>query len=179
MTLEQTLLQMLSGGTDSPIAIAVGCAEGTRTPDGRLTANYYAHFDPGNRARNQGSFSYQGEASSAKDADLKQIEKLKKSLLPQFLHLFKDDTTEARALWAIACDCFTQSEAACLALDGFLDRISTDDFEYSVEAIIEARYQAYFDPSTGKLDAPGFGNRPERLRADQERRTIAVLEAIA
>lgn len=37
----------------------VGAAEGTREPDGRKTAAYLFHIDPGNLALNQGSFSYQ------------------------------------------------------------------------------------------------------------------------
>jgi hypothetical protein len=177
--LEQTLLGMLSGGSDSAIAIAVGTAEGTRTPDGRVTAAYAGHTDPGNGARNQGSFSYQGVADSPQAADLRQIEKFKAVLLPKFLKLFKENSPEVRALWAIACDCFVQSEVACTAEDGFLDQISAFTFEFNPPSIIEARYQAYFDPATGKLDASGFGNDPTRLRADQQRRTDAVLSVFA
>ena len=46
-------------GSDSPIAIAIGMAEGTRTVDGGKTAAYYWHADPGNGANKFGTFSYQ------------------------------------------------------------------------------------------------------------------------
>jgi hypothetical protein len=179
--LEQELLSMLEGGTSSIIAIAVGCAEGTRTPDGGFTAAYHGHTDPGNGARNQGSFSYQGQATNPPNADWKQIEKFKAVLLPRFLKEFgiaPIGRTELKALWAIACDVFTQSEVACLGKDGFLDRIAAFTFEFSIPEINTVRYESYFDPKTSKLDAPGFGNDPARLRADQERRTKAVLEII-
>lgn len=170
---------MLSGGSDSEIAIAVGCAEGTRTKDGSKTPAWDGHEDPGNGARNQGSFSYQGPASSATDADRKQIEKFRTILLPRFLELFGGQAltrVQYRILWAIACDCFTQSEIACIGEKGFLELAAQ---QTSIAELVECRYQAYFDPKTGKLDAPGFGNSPTRLRADQERRTEAVLRAIA
>lgn len=179
---------MLSGGSSSIIAIAVGCAENTRTKDGKFTAAWDGHEDPGNGARNQGSFSYQGPASSATDADRKQIEKFRTILLPRFLELFGGQAltrVQSRILWAIACDCFTQSELACTGQGGFLDQLKkyikepAIVYKSQLDWFVEWRYQAYFDPKTEQLDAPGFGNNPTRLRADQERRTKAVLEAIA
>jgi hypothetical protein len=167
--LEQTLLEMLAGGSDSQIAIAVGCAEGTRTKRGDRTKAWYGHTDPGNGARNLGSFSYQHEAASPEEADLKQIEKFKTVLLPRFLKAGLICKTH----FAIACDVFTQSETACLARGGVLEQLKAMPCD-----LISARVQAYFDPTTRKLDAPGFGNNVERLRADQERRTKVVLEVI-
>jgi hypothetical protein len=168
-TLEQLLLSMLAGGSDSEMAIAVGCAEGTRTKRGDRTKAWYGHTDPGNGARNLGSFSYQHDAADPEEADLKQIEKLKTILLPRFLKA----GLICRVHFAIACDVFTQSEAAGLARGGVLEQLKAMPCD-----LISARVKAYFDPTTGKLDAPGFGNNIERLKADQVRRTSAVLGAI-
>lgn len=178
---ETILLETLDGGSNSLVAIAVGTAEGTRTPDGSFTGSWWRHTDPGNGAQNQGSFSYQGPAPSPREADLLQIAKLKKILLPRFLKAFHDYALPPERfveLWVLVCDCFVQSEAACLDEKGFLDLLrsvgdgDTDDF-------ISCRVNAYYDPKTHKLDAPGFGNNLQRLHNDQKRRTEAVLRALA
>ncbi len=46
-------------GSDSPLVIAIGAAEGTRRGDGSKKLAYYWHRDPGNGADNFGTFSYQ------------------------------------------------------------------------------------------------------------------------
>jgi len=46
--------------SDSRSAIIIGNAEGTRTPGGGKTWAYGEHIDPGNSARNRGSYSLQG-----------------------------------------------------------------------------------------------------------------------
>jgi hypothetical protein len=167
--LEQALLEMLAGGSDSLIAIAVGCAEGTRSKDGSKTKAWSGHIDPDNGVKNQGSFSYQHAGSTPELADLAQIEKLKNVLLPAFLRA----GLICRTHFAIACDVFTQSELACLGDGGLLEQLKSTPND-----LIGARVRAYYDPSTGKLDAPGFGNDLGRLRADQERRTKAVLGVV-
>lgn len=176
---EFLLAKTLEGGSNSLIAIAVGTAEGTRTPDGRKTAAFRGHQDPGNHAHNLGSFSYQGVASSPEEADRQQIIKISERLMPTFIKAvepLKLPERQILKLWAIACDVFTQSEAACLGLDGFIDFVVAD---FGQGDLIQHRCLAYINPETGLLDAPGFGNDPVRLRADQKRRTEAVLSAIA
>jgi hypothetical protein len=152
------------------IAIAVGCAEGTRTKDGGKTKAWYKHKDLGNGAQNQGSFSYQHPAGSPEFADRDQIRKLKNVLLPAFLTAGLIDRTQ----FAIACDVYTQSELACLGDGGFLEQIQKKPND-----LIGARVRAYCDPNTGRLDAPGFGNDIVRLQDDQIRRTKVVLDAIS
>lgn len=162
------------------VAIAVGFAEGTRRLDGSFTTAFWGHKDPGNQRRNQGTFSYQGQAASAIDADNKQLNKLLTQLLPRFegaapSSVFKDHLKLRLILFVTACDCFVQSEAACCAQEGFLDLIEKDP---TID-IIEARVLAYYDPETGNLDAPGFGNNLDRLRADQTRRQECINAAIS
>jgi hypothetical protein len=180
--IEAELLKLLEGGVDSPVAICVGTSEGTRTPDGRKTAAWAGHVDPGNQAHNQGSFSYQHSAASPKDADLQQIKKLRDVLLPKFLkvlpRLKTRTVSEIKILFLYACDCFTQSEAACTAKGGFLDQISGNgNYVPTIQRVTDWRYQSYIDPITGELDAPGFDNDPVKTRDDQERRTEAVFLA--
>jgi hypothetical protein len=175
------LLKLLEGGVDSPVAICVGTSEGTRTPDGRKTAAWAGHVDPGNGAQNQGSFSYQHSAASPKDADLQQIKKLRDILLPKFLRILprlKTRTTnEIKILFLCVSDCFTQSEAACTAKGGFLDQISANgNYPPTIDLVTDWRVQSYYDPTTGELDAPGFSNSVERLYRDQHRRTEAVID---
>jgi len=52
----------------SRLSVAIGVAEGTRTPDGGRTTAYRGHVDP-KRGYNVGTFSYQHQASSPGQAD--------------------------------------------------------------------------------------------------------------
>jgi hypothetical protein len=179
--IEAELLKMLDGGVDSAVAICVGTSEGTRTPDGRKTAAWNGHVDPGNGAQNQGSFSYQHSAASPKEADLQQIKKFKDVLLPKFLRILPRLKTrtdgEIKRLFLCVCDCFTQSEAACTAKGGFLDQISANgNYPPTIDRVTDCRVDSYYDPTTERLDAPGFGNSIERLYNDQHRRTEAVID---
>jgi hypothetical protein len=177
--LRSQLLALLQGGSDSIVAIAVGCAEGTRTADGGKTAAWYGHTDPGNGAKNQGSFSYQHEAKSPEDADILQIQKLTDVLLPQFLVNVDAVNLPEKGmlqLFLIACDVYTQSELACTGRGGFLWHFRSIPLKTRVDlTVIDWRVESYFDLDTLKLDAPGFGNNLERLKADQARRTEAVM----
>lgn len=181
-TLKSLLQKTLEGGSNSWVATCVGCAEGTRTANGRKTKAYFGHTDPGNGVNNIGSFSYQHTASDPEEADRKQIDKLAKVLMPKFIKIFEPiELTEKEylVLWIVACDCFTQSEIACTDKGGFLELA-----EKGVKAKEESkmiplwRTNSYFDPRTGKLDAPGFNNNINRLEEDQNRRTIAILAAL-
>jgi hypothetical protein len=82
---------------------------------------------------------------------------------------------EIKMLFLCACDVYTQSETACLARGGFLDQVAANgNYTPTISVVIDWRVQAYYDPETGKLDAPGFGNDPVRLRQDQSRRIEAI-----
>lgn len=105
-------------------------------------------------------------------------------MLPRFLGALqtsKADASDVLKLWVIACDVYTQSEAACLLKGGFLDRVASikAGWNIDVKTITELRLLSYFDPDTNKLDAPGFDNDVEKVRADQMRRTEAVLSVLS
>lgn len=181
-TLKSLLQKTLDGASNSWVATCVGCAEGTRTADGRKTSAYFGHTDPGNGVHNIGSFSYQHASADPEEADRKQIDKLAKVLLPKFIKIFEPiELTEKEylVLWMIACDCFVQSEMACIDKGGFLELAEKGvKAQENSSEIPKWRVKSYYDPKSGKLDAPGFGNDIKRLRKDQERRTIAVLAAL-
>jgi len=171
---------LFSGGSDSLVAIAVGSAEGTRTPTGEMTSAYKGHTDPGNGVWNLGTFSYQHGASSPADADVRQLARLQK----QATEIFQDAEQRGMSLSLAeklnAIDLANQAPAAALSRGGYLDRLQearqmglTD-----WEAISWARTRSYIDPDTRQWNAPGLGNTVESITADQERRMMAIARAV-
>ncbi len=191
-------------GSASPIAIAIGCAEGTRQANGEKTAAYYWHADPGNGADNFGTFSYQhlpaalkypvqrqtqtqAKREAAALAQLPEIadgEQLKR--LRQFQSQLQAQAQQHNlALTQLellnGLDLANQSEAAALSIQGYVDRLaqmkhlSLDP----LEQIREARVWSYWHPDRQDWDAPGLGNTYEDIRRDQVRRLEAIQAAIA
>lgn len=173
------------GGSNSPAAVVVGTSEGNRTPQGGFTASYKGHTDPGNGARNIGSFSYQvkqGGATTPQQADALWNQKLA-AQMPAYQKAAKEaglDPNNAR-LAANFADLYTQAPLAATGRGGFLDQMKTmaRNGGPTPDNILAARMKSYVDPSTGRLDAPGFGNSPDRLRADQQRRMGALDSALS
>jgi murein DD-endopeptidase MepM/ murein hydrolase activator NlpD len=80
----ELLSEIFKGGENSMVTIAVGSAEGTRTPDGGKTRYWKSHTDPGNQAHNIGSFSFQHHdgTMSPSEADQRQLDRLMAQLQP-------------------------------------------------------------------------------------------------
>ncbi|HEY9646512.1 MAG TPA: hypothetical protein V6C88_09095 [Chroococcidiopsis sp.] len=176
-----SLEALFSGETDSLVAIAVGSAEGTRTPTGDRTSIYGGHTDPGNGVWNLGTFSYQHGARSPEEADLKQLQRLKQQaqlLQAQAAQQQMTLTVEA-ALNGI--DLANQAPAAALERGGYIDRLrQADDMGLKgAEAILWARVRSYLDPDTQQWNAPGLGNTLDRITHDQNRRMNEIARAIA
>lgn len=175
----QSLDQAFQGGQNSLIARAVGHSEGNRDARGGFTSSYRGHIDPGNRVRNVGSFSYQthqGGASTPEQADQLWLNRLRQQV-PRYEQaarragLNPNDTE----LLLNFKDLYTQSPSAATERGGFLDQLpSIARSQNRRDAILQARLNSYVNPSTGQLDAPGFGNNANRLRADQQRRMAAL-----
>lgn len=172
------------GGSQSLIARAVGTSEGNRTPDGGFNSSYKGHTDPGNGVANIGSFSYQvhqGGASTPEEADALWLNRLKQQM-PNYAQKVQAaglDPNDGRLL-ANFTDLYTQAPAAAVGQGGFLDRLGEIKAAGgSYEAILQARLNSYRNPSSGALDAPGFGNSLERLTADQQRRMQALESVLA
>jgi hypothetical protein len=189
-------------GSDSPVAIAIGSAEGTRQPDGNKTPAYYWHRDPGNGADNFGTFSYQhlppskthavaqqpsaaakrqvaakqGLAELSDQAQLKKLERMEDQLRQQ---------AQARGIQLSTLelvnglDLANQSEAAALERLGYVDRLAQTKTQVTDpdEQIHTARTNSYWDPDRHAWNAPGLGG-PEEIRRDQVRRSSEVKAAL-
>lgn len=178
--LPSALAPLFSGGADSLVAIAVGSAEGTRTPTGELTPAYKGHKDPGNGVWNLGSFSYQHGASSPQEADVRQLARLQKQALTLFQDAEQRGMTLSLEEQLNAIDLANQSPAAALSRGGYLDRLqeARQMGLKGTEAISWARTRAYLDPDTRQWNAPGLGNTVESITADQERRMGMISRAM-
>jgi murein DD-endopeptidase MepM/ murein hydrolase activator NlpD len=157
-------------GSLDEVKRAIGHAEGTLNVDGTKTVHWESHTDPGNDETNQGTFSYQHEASSPEEADQKQLAKLKK-VEAEFLEI-NPKLTKLELLNGL--DLFNQSELASV---GYVQRLKLHAHESEKTRIITARIGGYYT-KTGVLDAPGFGNDFKRLHEDQVRRFEAIKATI-
>ena len=178
--LPDALVPLFVGGAQSLVAIAVGSAEGTRTPAGDITPAYYGHVDPGNGVWNLGSFSYQHGAKSPEEADQRQLARLQQ----QATRLWHDADHRGLQLsleeWVNAIDLANQAPEAALDSGGYLDRLQEARRLNlaGAEAIAWARTRSYIDPDTQQWNAPGLGNTLASVTADQERRVRAIARAL-
>jgi hypothetical protein len=176
----QVLPTLFEGGSQSLVARAVGSAEGTRTAIGGITAAYYGHTDPGNRAWNMGTFSYQHGAASAAEADHKQLKRLQsqtevleRRALNRSMSLTLEETLNG-------IDLANQSPLAAIGRVGYIERLAevkTWGLD-GREAIVVARTRSYINPNTGRWNAPGLGNTEASITRDQRRRTDAIARAL-
>ena len=160
--------------SDLDLVCAIGAAEGTRDENCNPTAAYDGHTDPGNGAHNQGSFSYQHGANSPEEADNRQLARLRlaeKGLQAKAQAKFGKPLSKPAI--SAALDLWNQAPAAG---EDFVNHLPSAT--PSVGQIIEARDLSYINPATGQLDAPGLGNDPGKVRADQTRRTGEVLHQL-
>lgn len=153
--------QLFEGGSNSLMAIAIGNAEGTRTPDGGKTSAFSSHTDPGNGVTNLGTFSYQHGASSPEEADQKQLERLKGQMQPLAGQLSRKDV----ATWLNLADLLNQSPAAGQNFPKYLQQCNGD--------ILCARVKSY------EGDAPGITRNGITIEQDQRRRMEGIEKAIA
>ncbi len=171
---------LFEGGSQSLVARAVGSAVGTRIATGDITPAYHGHTDPGNRAWNLGTFSYQHGATSAA-ADRKQVarlqgqtEVLKRRAMNRTISLTLEETLNG-------IDLANQSPLAAIGRVGYIERLAevkTWGLE-GTEAIVVARTRSYINPNTGRWNAPGLGNTEASITRDQRRRTEAIARALA
>ncbi len=167
---------------DSALSIAIGKAEGTRDVSGGRTAAYRSHIDPGNGARNAGTFSYQvrqGGASSPAQADQVQLGRFR-AVRPQYEAAARNAGLDPKdpLLAAAFFDSWNQSPAMATGRNGFLDQLPRIAREgVSLESLTNARVRSWYEPS-GRLNAPGLGNTEAGVRADQSRRMNAIADVL-
>lgn len=158
---------------NSPGAIAIGMAEGTRTIDGGITSAYAGHTDPGNAAANVGSFSCQPSTCQSRSPERADAELLAKRLQPEIEKLIVTHPQFSRFEAWVYADLLVQ---APLAAKAFKEGYTAADRARGLDGLIDARVRAFHNGD--KLDAPGFGNSLSALRADQTRRTRALTAKI-
>lgn len=162
---------------DSELAVAIGVAEGTRNPDGSPTTAYNGHTDPANGKHNRGTFSYQGEAYSPRDADSKQLENLRR-FRPQYEAACRKAGLDPsnKMLAAAVFDLYNQAPAAATGKRGFLELLpELAKKGVTAQSLAEARYMSFFDPAKGRFDT--HLSIPD-LRNDQKRRMEALVKVV-
>ncbi len=184
-----------ANASNSPAAIVIGNAEGTRTPSGGTTRAYAGHTDPGNGAANRGSFSLQGAASrTPEQADRIQLARLSERI-PTFEAAARRaglDPTNAKLATAYF-DLYNQSPMAAARFLNQLDYAKQNGI--STASMSELRFRSFVDVNTGarfpgagggfaKIAADNLGRRPSEaevqnvIRADQTRRETAMARAM-
>lgn len=187
-------------GSRAGAAIVIGNAEGTRTPEGGTTDAFGGHTDPGNAARNQGSFSYQHAARSPADADRRQLQTLQRQLPAYEAAARQAGLNPADARLASAyLDLYNQSPSAARRFLAQLDSLRGQPLDAA--HLAQLRFHSFVDAATGqRFQLPGGGqagsgfvniardqlkrtpNESElqaALRADQQRRTQAIETALS
>jgi len=171
--------------TDSDqFIVAIGINEGTRTADGGTTAAYTRHIDPGDKGLNRGTFSYDParfgtdpnmtpeEADAAYMPNLVAANNKYAPILKQMGYV--EGTKEYGVAMFNILDLTVQAPAA---VDDFVNvgLRNLAGLPLTKENVGDARAYAFYNPRTGQLEAGGFDNDFERLRADQRARSMTIL----
>ncbi len=180
--------------SETPIYQAIGRAEGTIGADGKPTAAYRGHGDPGNGKLNRGFGSYQvyqdprGAALSPEQADRIQADRLGKQWPSVKSALDKAGFAPGPTrdlVAANALDAWNQAPLTHEGRNGLLNpgrlaelKANIDSGKKPLDAVVNWRSNGYKNDS-GVLDAPGLGNTMSGVRDDQHRRTVAVAAGLA
>ena len=168
---------------NDPFIVAIGINEGTRTAGGGTTSAYRGHTDPGDQAANRGTFSYAPsrfgtdpnmtpeEADAAYMPNLTAAKDKYAPILKQFG--YQEGTQDYAIAMFNILDLTVQAPAA---VDDFVNTglKNLAGMRLDADSIGDARAYAFYNPQ-GALDAPGFGNNFERLRADQKARSMTII----
>jgi hypothetical protein len=152
---------MFIGGSDSLVAIALGAAEGTRTPDGAKTFSYYGHTDPDADVWAVGTFAVQQGDLSPQETDQAHLAKLRE----QATHL-QQQASAHNLPWDLetqlnGLDMVNQSPQAALGDDGFVGRLQ-QAYRMGMgasEAILWARIRTVLGADADRWNGSGIGYR--------------------
>ncbi|MEM9006524.1 MAG: hypothetical protein AAGE59_23735 [Cyanobacteria bacterium P01_F01_bin.86] len=168
---ERILDPTMSLLSDAEIFCAIGAAEGTLNDDCSPNEAYYGHTDPGNGAHNLGAFSYQHRAVTPTEADRKQLAYLR-SHIPHYQARAREKFGKQLSKAALLAVLDLHNQAPAAAAD-FIEHLPNHD--PTPQALAEARTNSFVNPDTGQLEAPGLGNNPNTVRADQKRRVDELI----
>jgi len=169
--------QELFAHSNSIGAIALGVAEGTRTPEGERTLSWNSHIDAGNGAINQGTFAWQMAAASPEIADQAAIRHIQREVIP---HILQDAERERilvePEVLVQAVDLWNQAPQAGADFVENLKQCQRSGQQE--EALLCARMRSYYNPITGVLEAAGFDNDIALLEQDQRRRLSTIQQVL-
>lgn len=155
-----------------PFFVSIGVNEGTRTANGGYTKNWSGHTDPGDGHNNRGTVS----GGRGNNRTPEQVDKAWMAVLAQ--EQTKHDPIVSRFVPRgtdlyniIMFNILDLRVQAPAALPDFVKRIPAILAEGATPEVIgRLRAEAFINPRTGRLEASGFNNNMDRLRADQTRR---------
>lgn len=155
-----------------PFFVAIGIAEGTRTPSGANTKAYYGHTDVGDGNRNRGTVSGGRNGGTPQQVDREWmgiLTSVSTAMAPVLQRLGLPPNSQGwnRVMFNIL-DLRVQAPAAVQTFISKLPQVMKQGL--TIEAIAKARADSFFNPRTGALEAGGFGNNYSRLFADQRSR---------
>lgn len=165
---------------DSVGTIALGAAEGTRTHYGHRTSIWHRHTDPGNGATNRGTFSWQlGGARTPEAADRLGLRRIQTEAIPALIQDAIRAGVELDMETLIqGADLWNQSPDAGADFVHNLRSCSFQNLPSEDELLLCARIASFYDPTTGELEAAGFGWDSDWLAADQQRRIAAIKQVL-
>ena len=156
-----------------PLFVAIGIAEGTRTPSGGNTKAYYGHADIGDGNWNRGTVSGGRNGGTPQQVDrqwMGTLTSVATTVAPVLQRLGLPPNSQGwnRVMFNIL-DLRVQSVPA--AVQTFISKLPQVMKQgLTIEAIAKARADSFFNPRTGDLEASGFENNYSRLFADQRSR---------
>jgi hypothetical protein len=153
-------------GPDDEKAIAIGCAEGTRTKDGGKTQAYWHHKDPGDAGNNAGTFSAAPRGNG-----------ISSSMSPEERdRKFIQDNINPAIQWAKSNGANINNNREFVAFVDLKVQAHPDvskNFAMLKESdLLKRRVQAFV--FNGKLNAAGLGGTYASVNADQSRRQAAI-----
>jgi len=170
--------------SNDPFIVAIGINEGTRTAGGGTTSAYAGHSDPGDQAANRGTFSYAPSRfgtdpnmtpEQADAAYMPRLVEANNKYAPILQQMgYREGTQEYAVAMFNIMDLTVQAPAA---VDDFVNTglRNLAGQPLNADNVGNARAYAFFNPSTGQLEASGFNNDFERLRADQRARSMTIV----
>ena len=167
---EARIIPTFFGSQNDEMFIAIGINEGTRTADGGYTRAWNGHKDAGDDHLNRGTVS----GGRGNRLSPMQVDKQWRGILAQTAvgtapvlrqMGLNPGTVAYNNVMFNALDLRVQAPAA---LPGFLQNINASQ-DFTLEGIAKARADAYFDPTTGRLNTtfPSYNVllRDQRSRA--------------
>jgi len=174
-----SIAQSLLSSSNAVGFVAIGTAEGTRTRNGGKTSLYNYHEDPGNRARNIGTCSWQtGGASTPEEADeLCRTKRLLGETLPMLIRESKKHKVPLDAETLVIG--FDAAVQAPLAAQDFIKHLASDKCKRESDPHHCARVNSFFNPDTGKWEVTNIFKPLGALEHDQARRIGEIRETLA